>query len=378
MKLSESQLYESLKGKKVVFEYTMALADCNSKGLREYVDNTVEMLIGADTSIVWAMGGKIFLEETKDENGNLGYGVAYVAIYPGYNAERHLYAYDAKIYVEDDYVWCKIPDIRDVCTVAKTVYSDQGQHGQDGGAAAADADEPDDPEEDDGTDKEGKSAIDGGPVQSTDYTAVNARKDSVNAFDIDAEEFARNGGMFLLNFENYRLDTGYFKYEPLVVNDFNLDNPVRKVEIAYKNALSEIESNPGCGFMILLHDGHFYIPVESIEDPVNRDVYYYIKVFNSYGTGIGSPRAYATAVADVFDTPYEIAFRYRAGYSIKWREYILKHILPSDYIDQIYDYYSVADKPLNNSEKKEDSGGYDGLDCEFYNDGDDWSYTGEE
>lgn len=153
------------------------------------------------------------------------------------------------------------------------------------------------------------------------------------------------GGEFMVNYYEEYYRQSQVTFEPLIVNSFNLNDPVLKVEEAYRNAVCETESYQTCGWIILFHDGHFYLPVESIDDPVNHDTFYFVKVFNSYPVSLTSSRISVVARAELFNRTHYIGIRFRSGYCINWRKLFVSQILPADYLNNIPDLYTITDKP---------------------------------
>ncbi|MBR3263927.1 hypothetical protein IKF94_01690 [Candidatus Saccharibacteria bacterium] len=306
-----------------VIEYTKENAHTLPLEFRQEIDEMLILHSGADAPIVWEMGGKVYLRKyTYEEDDSIvNYQLGGLMIVPGYNKKHHLYAYDNKIYVEDDYIWRTLSDSRE--------------------------------------------------EKQTDFRSVCLNPNTnINAFiaeaagftdenhDLEEEELdlddiaepvtnASSKNPMWINFEPEKYNTEYVTYEPLAVDKFDIDNPLCKVEVAYRNALCEAESRPDCGWVILLHDGHFYVPVEDIEDPVNRDVFHFIKIFNSYPVGYASPRATTVICAEIFDESFSIGVRYRKGYSVNWRKFFFEHFLPKDYLDHIMNFYDVSDKPYS-------------------------------
>ena len=319
-----------------IVEFTKDMVDKVPKEFQEGLDNYLTMTTGADSSIVWAMNGRIFIEMIQADNGEFDYRMAGAGIPPGYNEEHHLYAVNSRIYVEDDYAWAPLPDFSDD-GYARTVYSDV------------------DLGDEEAFDDEGE--------------VLSSNGKPLPGLAKEADGSAKNGS-FMLNFEPDIWDFGDdIKLEPLVVNNFDLDNPVLKVEIAYRNALCEIESYPTCGWITLMHNGHFYVPVESVDDPVNHEMYYYYKVFNSYPTSVTSTRIRSIVMLELFNISFELAVRYRPGYCINWRKYFKDQLLPDNYVDQIPDLYSLSDKPYG-TETKNGHLNYDGIECDLHEDGD--------
>lgn len=346
-----------------LIEYTKENSKVFPEDFRQDVDDQLVAQIGADAVVVWELGGKIFLRKhtfmadaetatrVKDEIIKLGgpedciqkinddllqvveLQLAKVEVASGYNPERHLYAIDGKIYVEDDYVWCEIPD-----------------------------------------------ELSGDATNDGSKKVFYAEADDQEEFEDEAlaSSFAREstivprGQTFWLNFyDEQTKKTDLIKYEPLVVNNFDLDNPVLRVEVAYRNALCEIESRPTCGWMVLLHDGHFYVPVESIEDPINRETFYYTKIYNSYPIAITSERVTSLVYAEIFNQTFSIGIRYRSGYCANWRQLFFEYLLPPDYLDQITDFYKVTDKPYGTTLPKERFSDYDGFKFHYSDEGED-------
>ena len=317
-------------------EYNKQNAEHFPADFRQNVDDYLIIETGADASILWQLGGRITILLTiNGENVTLELHTFEIA--SGYNAELGLYVLGGKVYVEDDYDWNEIPDLM-MDAYAQTVYSDSIDEAYyEDGETYTDEDDEDD-ESDDGYDE-------------ADNPPPVAEK--------SATPYGMNGA-FPVNYfkESYRDVT--ISYEPLVVNNFNLDHPILKVEEAYRNALCEIESYPTCGYIVLFHGGHFYIPVESIEDPVNRDVFYFIKIFNSYPVAVTSGRISVLASAEIFNQTYNVGIRFRPGYCVNWRKLFIEHLLPDNYLDMIPDLYSVTDKPYGSPEY-EDFDDYDGF-----------------
>ena len=319
-----------------LIEYTKENAVMFPLDFRQGVDDQLVATTGADSAIIWEMNGsKIYLTKTYSEDGeSVAVELAYALIMPGYNAKRHLYALDGKIYVEDDYVWISLarayPDSNP--ENYRTVY-------------ASEAVESGDNDEDDEGDEE--------PKAESEPTKVS---------------YAQPGGgpAWINFFEEDYVGENCAPYEPLVVNNFNADGPILKVERAYFNALSEVEEYSEPGFIVLLHDGHYYVPVESFEDPVNRENYYFTKLFNSFPVGVESGRAVGAVSVEIFGSHFSIGIRYRKGYSVNWNKFLLEYLLPADYLDQIQDLYKVTDRPLDGTRKKEGLSDYDGFLLQYY------------
>ena len=313
-----------------LIEYTKDNAHKFPEDFRLEIDDALIARTGADSKIAWELGGKIFLRQTNITEDEMMLELACAEINSGYNAENHLYAIDGRIYVEDDYVWCDLgkDSHQGVSATECTnlVYSD-------------DEEEHDDEEPDVGTENDSL------------YSSIKDLVDMCNRDEV-----------FWVNYyDNQTKQSDMVKFEPLVVNNFDLENPLLKVEKAYRDALCEIESYPSCGWIILLHDGHFYVPVESIEDPVNHDIFYYVKIFNSYPVAITSGRMAVTVYAEIFNSSYSIGIRYRPGYCINWRQFFFEYFLSGDYLDQIPDFYKVTDKPYGSPERQNHFSDYDGF-----------------
>lgn len=324
-------IYSAFSGDDIV-EYTEDIASKVPEEFRANVDEQLVVTTGADSCILWKMRAKIFIKAVPLSDGEIEYRMAGAAIPPGYSEEAHMYSIHSRVYVEDDYAWTPLPPFcgREICT--ETVYTDSDME--------------------DGFDDD----ID---CESDDVMPKIAKETDGKVKD----------DFFMLNFQESDWDLGNtIKLEPLIVESFDLDNPVLKLEIAYRNAICEIESYPTCGWIVLMHGGHFYVPVEVIDDPVNHEKYYYYKIFNSYPTGITSARIQSIATLELFGASYEVALRYRPGYSINWRRYFLDQLLPDDYESQIPDLYSLSDKPYGETTGKKM--GYDGIECEYYEDDD--------
>ena len=321
-----------------LFEYTEKIAALFPEELRQAIDDQLVSTIGADSPIIWAMGGKIYLNKVYSEDGEeIGMQLAYAAVMPGYNAERHLYSLDSKIYVEDDYVWLPAPKLvpDEADALISGAYADSM-------AVQSDSDEDDD-------DDETKKDLD---TIANDFGICPA----------DMSEDNGNGKYFQANvFKEELGGPALINYEPLTVNSFNLDSPILGVEKAYRNAMCEIESFDTPGYIVLMHNGHFYIPVETFEDPVNHDIYHVVKIFNSFPCSVESARLYNIAAIELFGQNFGAGFCYRPGFSINWHDFFFGYLLPPNYQDSIANLYQYADKPygaIGNYLKRSD---YDGF-----------------
>ena len=316
-----------------LMEYTKENAELFPLDFRLGVDDQLIATTGADATIIWEMNdSKIYFSKTYSEDGkDVAIELAYALIMPGYNAKHHLYALDGRIYVEDDYVWLSLarayPDSNP--ENYRTVYASEPESGV------------------------GNDEDDEGSEAASEPTKVSYAQSG--------------GGPAWINFfeEDYAGKDGA-PYEPLVVNNFNADNPILKVERAYFNALSEVEEYLEPGFIVLLHDGHYYVPVESFEDPINRENYYFTKLFNSFPVGVESGRAMGAVSLEIFGSHFSIGIRYRKGYSVNWNKFLLEYLLPADYLDQIQDLYKVTDRPFDEVKKKPGISDYDGFKLQYY------------
>lgn len=336
-----------------LFEYTEKIAALFPEKLRQAIDDQLVSTIGADSPIIWAMDGKIYLRKMYSENGEeLGMQLAYAAIMPGYNAERRLYSLDSKIYVEDDYVWLPVPKYasEEDDTMVSKGYAETM-------ASRSDSDEDNDETEEDldaiANDLGISSTSTSEEISSGNYFQANVFKEEL-------------GGSTLIN------------YEPLTVNSFNLDSPILGVEKAYRNAMCEIESFDTPGYIVLMHNGHFYIPVETFEDPVNHDIYHVVKIFNSFPCSVDSARLYNIAAIELFGKNFGAGFCFRPGFSINWQDFFFGYLLPPNYQDSIANLYQYADKPygaIGNYLKRSDYDGFIMLpgddDCEEDDDSED-------
>ena len=319
-----------------MFEYNEKLAALLSEELRQAIDDQLVITIGADSPVIWAMNGKIYLREVYADDGReIGIQLAYAAVMPGYNAERHLYSLDSRIYVEDDYVWLPvpklIPDGDDSMMNVRYADSTMSQ-------SNSDEDEDDDEIEDD---------------LDTIASALGVSTAATNSGD---------GNYFQANI--FKEDLGnpvLINYEPLTVNNFDLEHPILGVEQAYRNAMCEIESFDTPGYIVLMHNGHFYIPVESFEDPVNHEVYHIVKIFNSFPCSVDSGRLYNIAAIELFGQNFGTGLCFRRGYSINWQEFFFDYLLPPNYQDNIADLYKYTDKPYGSTSNQSKMHDYDGF-----------------
>ncbi|MBQ3271477.1 hypothetical protein IJH10_02635 [Candidatus Saccharibacteria bacterium] len=319
-----------------LFEYTEKIAALFPEKLRQAIDDQLVLTIGADSPIIWAMDGKIYLNKVYSADGEeIGMQLAYTAVMPGYNAERHLYSLDSKIYVEDDYVWLPAPKLvpDEADALINAGYADDME-------SRSDSDEEDDEIEED----------------------LNAIANDLGIDPTDMGEGDGNGKYFQANvFKEDFSKSALVNYEPLTVNSFNLDCPILGVEKAYRNAMCEIESFDTPGYIVLMHNGHFYIPVETFEDPVNHDIYHVVKIFNSFPCSAESARLYNIAAIELFGQNFGVGFCFRPGFSINWHDFIFGYLLPPNYQDSIANLYQYADKPygaIGNHLKRSD---YDGF-----------------
>ena len=360
-----------LKDENIV-EYTKSLARKLPKKFRRHIDDQLTARTGADACVIWDMGGKIYLTKTLVSEETVALELAGAVIYPGYSQERQLYALDGKIYVEDDYVWTELPDMNgsagdgDLYDAIAAVIAEYAGIQSAGSASEVTGGDSAD-ETNDGADDETDNDADDDEKAADDASYEN---ELATTYLSEEDAASKNAEVFWLNFFTEDQSFGEnAKFEPLIVDSFDLKNPVLKIEVAYRNALCEAASYPSCGWIVLMHGGHFYVPVESIYDPVNRETYYFVKIINSYPTNMYASNFYTAVQADVFAQCYSIPIRYRAGYCINWRRYFFENVLPDNYLDAIPDFYSFADQIFN---PDSESLGYDGLDCEFHEDIDDY------
>lgn len=329
-----------------IVEYTKENANEVDEATRREIDGALILAIDADSTIIWRLGGRILLrkatwrassesaEKVREVAKNLGcdenavknidgnflelsvYELYRAEIKAGYYEDAGLYAINGRIYVEDDYVWFDIA--AEGTGGAKIVYADPNDREFE--AEAVDYDEIDD--------EEMKECI------RDNYVPQFIPPTSSEPYLLNRYE------------KDFRLGSRIIA-EPLDVKSFNIKEPVLDLEIAYRNALCEASTKPTCGWMILLHKGHFYIPVETYEDKINHETCYLTKIFNSYPVSPNSYRAEIRIGIDLFGAYIAITgIRYRQGYSVNWNKYIFEYALPKNFLDNMPQFMDYVDKPF--------------------------------
>ncbi|MBP3899753.1 hypothetical protein J6D24_03070 [Candidatus Saccharibacteria bacterium] len=328
-----------------IFDYTEENSNEVDEIYRQEIDEALILAIDADAAIVWRVGGKIQLlkktyqasnelaekvretalslgcseDSIKNIDGNLlelsTYELYRAEINAGYYEDAGLYVISNRIYTEDDYVWMEIPGRK--AEDAQSIYADSQP-------TVDDLDIFDDLDNEEA-----------GEYVRENYVMTQA------APSVGDEPFLLN-----VYEEGFRLGK-HIKAEPLVVNKINIDEPVLDVEIAYRNALCEASTKATCGWMILLHKGHFYIPVETFEDTINHETCYLAKIFNSYPVSPSSNRADARIGIELYGVLLVVAgIRYRKGYSVNWRKYIFDYALPKNFLENMPQFMDYVDGPF--------------------------------